>query len=147
MTTDTTLSADAAATHTSKSFTRHLPTVGRVLLGILLFVPGLNGFLNFLPPPPTALPEFAEALMKTGYMFPLIKGTEVLAGVLLLTNRFVPLALAIVAPVVVNIVAFHAFLAPEGMVIPIVLLALHLSLAWSYRKLYRPMLALRAKPG
>jgi hypothetical protein len=90
---------------------------------------------------------FGMALMKTGYMFPLIKGTEVLVGVLLLTNRFVPLALAIAAPVVVNIVAFHAFLAPEGMVIPIILLALHLSLAWSYRKVYGPMLALRAKPG
>lgn len=148
MTTDTTLNADAVAGHTSKSFARHLPTVGRVLLGILLFVPGLNGFLNFLPPPTTPIPEgalaFSEALMKTGYMFPLIKGTEVLVGLLLLSNRFVPLALALAAPVVVNIVAFHAFLAPEGMVMTLVLLALEVSLAWAHRKAYRPMLAMRA---
>ena len=151
MMTDTPLKTDAAASHPSKSMARHLPAVGRVLLGLLLFVPGLNGFLNFLPPPSTPIPEgaaaFAGALLNTGYMFPLIKGTEVLTGSLLLSNRFVPLALALAAPVVVNIVAFHAFLAPDGMAIPLALLALELALAWSYRTVYRPMLGLRVRPG
>ena len=55
---------------------------------------------------------FFGGLMKTGYMMPLIFGTQVLVGALLLSNRFVPLALALIAPVIVNIVAFHAFLAP-----------------------------------
>jgi hypothetical protein len=94
-----------------------------------------------MPPGSVAL---AGALMASGYMFPLIKGTEVLVGLLLLSNRFVPLALALAAPVVVNIVAFHAFLAPEGMVMVLILLALELSLAWAHRKAYRPMLAMRA---
>ena len=74
---------------------------------------GLNGFLNFIPQPPMSGPpaNFVGALAATGYLLPLLKDTEVAAGALLLSNRFVPLALLILAPVVVNIVAFHAFLA------------------------------------
>ncbi len=82
--------------------------------------------------------------MNSGYLFELIKGTEVIVGVLLLTNRFVPLALALIAPVIVHIVAFHAFLAPTGMVIPLALVAVELYLAWHYRARVRPMLAARA---
>ncbi|QRO01409.1 DoxX family protein [Archangium violaceum] len=149
--TDTTLAATAAEGKTPKSIARHLPTAGRLLMGLMFFVFGLNGFLNFLPQPTTPIPEgalaFAGALGKTGYMFPLIKGTEVLAGVLLLSNRFVPLALALLAPVIVNIVAYHAFLAPEGTGMTVFILALEVYLAWSYRGVYRPMLAMRATPG
>jgi hypothetical protein len=90
---------------------------------------------------------FGAGLMSAGYMLPLIKGTEVIVGALLLSNRFVPLALALIAPIVVNIFAFHAFLAPDGMGSPIALLVLEIYLAWSYRSAYRPMLALRAAPG
>jgi uncharacterized membrane protein YphA (DoxX/SURF4 family) len=136
----------------STGFTRHLPTVARVLMGLMFFVFGLNGFLNFIPPPPPdAMPEasmaFAGAMMKTGYLFQLVKGTEVLVGVLLLLNRFVPLALALIAPVVVNILAFHAFLAPSGVAMPIVILLIELYLAWSYRAVYRPMLAAKVSPN
>lgn len=120
-------------------------TVARVLLGLAFFVGGLDGFLHFLPQPTTPPPEqalsLAMALMKSGYMFQLIKGTEVLAGALLLSNRFVPLALVLLAPVLLNIVAFHAFLAPDGLGISIVLIALEFALAWVYRAAYRPMLA------
>jgi hypothetical protein len=112
----------------------------------LLF--GLNGFLHFLPAPPMpdAAAQFGGALFATGYMFPLIKGTEVLTAILLLSNRFVPLALALIAPVIVNIVAFHAFLAPSGMILPLVLLATELLLAWSYRGAFAPMLKARVQP-
>jgi uncharacterized membrane protein YphA (DoxX/SURF4 family) len=117
----------------------------RLLLGLVFFVFGLDGFLHFVPqpsaPPPEGAMSLAIAMMKSGYMFPLIKGTEVLAGTLLLTNRFVPLALALLAPVLVNILAFHAFLAPEGMTLAVVLLVLEVALAWAYRNAYRPMLA------
>ena len=120
----------------------------RILLGVVFFVFGLNGFLHFIPQPPMSGPpaEFAGALFATGYMFPLIKGTEVLAGLLLLSGRFVPLALALLAPVVVNIVAFHAFLAPSGIALPLVILALEVFLAWSYRSVYRPMLRAQVAP-
>jgi uncharacterized membrane protein YphA (DoxX/SURF4 family) len=124
-------------------------TIGaRVLLGLVFFVFGLNGFLHFLPQPPMSGPpaEFAGALIATGYMWPLLKGTEVISGALLLSGRFVPLALTFLAPVVVNIVLFHAFLAPSGLGIPLVVLALEVFLAWSYRSAYRPMLRASASP-
>jgi hypothetical protein len=78
-------------------------------------------------------------------MFPLIKGTEVAAGLLLIANRYVPLALAVLAPVLVNIIAFHAFLAPAGLVLPLVLLGLELYLARSYRHAFAPMLHARTE--
>ena len=72
-------------------------------------------------------------------------GTKLtIVGALLLSNRFVPLALALIAPVVVNIALVHAFLAPAGIGTGVVVLALEVYLAWSYRKAYRPMLAMRA---
>lgn len=130
-----------------KAVTRHLPTAARILLGLVFFVFGLNGFLQFLPAPPMSGPPaaFAGALVATGYMFPLIKGTEVVGGLLLLGNRFVPLALALLAPVVVNIVLFHTFLTPPN---PIAfgVLALEVFLAWAYRSAYRTMLAARVSP-
>lgn len=127
---------------------RHLPTVERILLGLMFAVFGLNGFLNFIPPPDQPMPEgalsFAGALVKTGYMFPLIKGTELLVGLLLLANRWVPLALVVLAPVLVNIIAFHVFLAPSGFGMLAVITALVLHLAWHHRAAYRPVLASRA---
>ena len=126
---------------------RHLPTVARILLGLVFFVFGLNGFLNFMPQPKEALPELITVMIKSGYMFPLIAGTQVVVGALLLLNRFVPLALALIAPVIVNIFAFHLFLVPSGIVVAIVVSLLEIYLAWSYRKCFRPMLAARTAPG
>jgi uncharacterized membrane protein YphA (DoxX/SURF4 family) len=118
----------------------------RVLLGLVFVVFGLNGFLHFLPQPP--MPEgaqaFAGALFATGYFFPLLKGTEIVAGSLLLSGRYVPLALTLLAPIVVNIVAFHVFLAP-GIGLPLAILVLELFLAWAYRAAFRPMLAARVE--
>ncbi|HEX3777372.1 MAG TPA: DoxX family protein [Polyangiaceae bacterium] len=124
------------------SIQHKLPTIARYLLGLVFFVFGLNGFLHFLPQPPmTGAPlNFIGALIASGYMFPLLKGTEVLMGALLLANRFVPLALTVLAPVLVNIVAFHSFLAPEGLAVPLVLLVAELYLAHSYRDAFAPML-------
>jgi len=65
----------------------------------------------------------------------------------LVSNRFVPLALALIAPGIVNIVAFHAFIEPSGAVMAGVVLVLELYLAWAYRKAFLPMLAMRVSPG
>src|SRR5450432_2332148 len=115
-----------------------IPTAARIVLGLAFFVFGLNGFLRFIPQPPMSGPpaNFAGAMIATGYLFPLLKGTEVAAGLLLLGNRFVPLALTLLAPVLVNIVFFHAFLAPAGLGLPLALLALELYLAWTYREAF-----------
>ncbi len=136
----------------SKSLTRFFPTIARVLLGLVFLVFGLNGFFFFFPPPPPeqmpkALLEFSEALMNTGYLFQFEKGTEVAMGLLLLLNRFVPLALVILMPIILNIVAVHLFLAPGGVGMAFVILAIELYLAWSYRSVYRPLLAARVSPG
>ena len=93
MTAQTTLGSVESDRTITNSIGHHLPTAGRILLGLTFFVFGLNGFLNFLPQQ-SNIPEgalaFAGALLKTGYMFPLLKSTEVIAGALLLSNRFVP---------------------------------------------------------
>lgn len=134
-------------TNKSKSVARLLPAVARVVLGLVFFVFGLNGFLHFIPqpakPPPEGAAAFIGALLKTGYMFPLIMGTQFIVGVLLLSNRFVPLALALIAPVIVHILAFHIFLSPSGIGVALVVLLLEAYLAWAYRESFRPMLALR----
>jgi hypothetical protein len=124
---------------------KKLSLVARILLGLVLFVFGLNGFLHFIPQPPLEGPAgaFGGALAATGYMFPLIKGTETIAGLMLLSNRFVPLALTLFAPIAVNILLFHTILAPAGAGMAIALLVLEIFLAWSYRGAFASML--RAK--
>ncbi len=133
------------------AFARYLPSIARILMGLMFFVFGLNGFLHFIPQPKTAMPEgavaFAGALMNSGYMMPMVAGTQVIVGALLLANRFVPLALALIAPVIVNIIAFHAFLAPSSAGPGAVVLVLEIYLAWAYRKAFQPMLAPRVKPS
>jgi putative oxidoreductase len=126
-----------------------LPAAARILLGTVFFVFGLNGFLHFLPQPPMTgdAATFMGGLAATGYMFPLLKGTEVLAGTLLLSGRFVPLALAVLAPVLINITAFHAFLAPGGVGMAVVLVGLEVFLAWTYRDAFAPMLRTRVTPA
>ena len=89
---------------------------------------------------------FAGALFASGYLFVVLKVVEVASGLLLLAGRFVTLALALLAPIVVNIVLFHAFLAPSGLPLALLVLALEIFLAWSYRSAYRPMLAARVAP-
>ena len=125
-----------------------LVLVARILLGLMFFVFGLNGFFNFMPPP--ELPEpagaFMGAMAETGYFLSFLKLTETVCGFLLLTGFFVPLALTVLAPVVLNIVLFHLFLAPAGIAPGAVALILLLFLAWAYRDNYRGVLEMRAQP-
>jgi len=117
----------------------------RILLGLVFFVFGLNGFLHFIPMPPPQgrTGQFMGGLAATGYMFPLIFGVQTIAGALLLVGRFVPLALVALAPIVVNIVAFHLFLAPSGLPLALVVLLLEIFLAWSYRAAFHSVLHAR----
>ncbi|MEM1249664.1 MAG: hypothetical protein AAGA81_19070 [Acidobacteriota bacterium] len=119
----------------------------RILLGIIFTVFGLNGFVQFIPVPEAApaMGEFMGALMATGYMMPWVKATEVICGVLLLAGRFVPLALTILAPITLNILAIHLFLdGPASLPIPIVLVVLSLLAAWGVKDAYSGLL--RATP-
>lgn len=130
--------------------TQKIPTGARVVLGLVFFVFGLNGFLKFLPLPdhPGAAGAFLGALSATGYMFPMIKMVEIVTGALLLGGRFVPMALVVLAPVNINIVAFHLFLdAPASVVMPAVLVALHVVLAYAYRHSFAGLLEAKATPA
>jgi uncharacterized membrane protein YphA (DoxX/SURF4 family) len=124
---------------------KYVPTAARLFLGLAFTVFGLNFFLHFLPMPPAPprAAAFAGALFASGYLFQLLKATEVVAGILLLGGFFVPLALAVLAPILINIVGFHLFLEPSGLPVPLALLAAELFLAWSYRAAFAPMLRLR----
>ena len=124
-------------------------TIARILLGLGFTVFALDYFVPFLPaqdpPPPEALP-FLGAFAGSGFLT-LVKVIELGAGILLLTNRFVPLALALLAPIIVGIAAFHILLAPAGMPIVIAFVALELVLAWGYRAAFAPMLRARVAPA
>jgi hypothetical protein len=150
VTTPTTASTDRPA----GAVTRYAPTVARILLGLLFLLMGAVGLLMAVgiiatPPQPADAPAASTALFAgmaaSKYMLPLVNGTELVVGVLLLSNRYVPLALALLAPVLVNIVAYHLVLVPSGLVLAVPLLALEIYLAWSYRSVYRPMLAAKVK--
>jgi uncharacterized membrane protein YphA (DoxX/SURF4 family) len=101
--------------------------IARYLAGVIFLVFGLNGFLNFIPlPPPVGVAgQFMGALYISHYLW-VIFAFQVIAGVLLLVNRFVPLAVAVLAPVIVNILTFHALMAPGGLP-----LAIFVTLLWA----------------
>ena len=117
---------------------KHVP---RCLLGGILLVFGLNGFLNFFPNPP-ATPEAGAllgALAGTGYFFPFVKAIEVITGLLLLTNKYTAFALVVFSPILVGIAQINFILNPGGIPITIVLLALHIFLAYQHREQYKPL--------
>lgn len=139
------------ATHTSerKSAGRIATATVRILLGLMFLVFGLNGFLNFIPMPKDIPPEIMNvmsALMTAGYLT-VVSGAEVLVAVLLLTNRFVPLALALLAPIVVGILTYHLAMDPKTIGPGNIVLAMQLYLAWAYRGAFRPMLRAKTAPG
>lgn len=131
-----------------KTIVQILPVAARLILGLVFFVFGLNGFLHFLPQPPMAGPAgaFVGALASSGYLLSLLSATQVLSGALLLSGFFVPLALTLLAPVIVNIVAFHLFLAPANYVVVGVVLVSEFFLAWSYRAAFTSVLQARTSP-
>jgi putative oxidoreductase len=92
-----------------------LTNISRFLLGLIFLVFGLNGFLHFIPmPPPSGVAgQFLGAMFVSKYLL-VVSGLQVISGALLLINRYVPLALTILGPIVVNILLFHALMSPVG---------------------------------
>jgi uncharacterized membrane protein YphA (DoxX/SURF4 family) len=121
---------------------RILTIIARILLGLIFVVFGANAFLRFLPmppPPPNLAGDFLKVFFASGYVY-FIGGFQCVAGLLLLIGRFVPLALVILAGIVINILIFHALLAPEGFGPAIVVTVLELFLLWQYRAAFAQVL-------
>ena len=92
-------------------------TIARYMLGLLFTVFGLNGFLHFIPQPPPAssLAQQYMTVMLVSHYFILVFLVQLVAGILLLVNRFVPLALVLLAPVLVNVLLYHSLMDPSGL--------------------------------
>jgi hypothetical protein len=123
----------------------------RVILGLVFFGFGLNGLFDLFPLPPAqgAAAVFMNGLFATRYFFPLLFGTYVITGIALLVGQFVPLALTVLAPVIVNIVVMHLFLPASGaeLFLAVLVTVLESFLAWSYRAAFRPLLRVRNDPA
>ncbi|MBL8912503.1 MAG: DoxX family protein [Archangium sp.] len=118
--------------------------IGRVLLGGLFTFSSVMFFLMPTPPAPEGQAGvFVAGLAAAGYLMPLVKIVELISGLALLSNRFVPLALVLLAPITVNILGVHSTVLPSGLPVAIVIIAIQLALAWSHRAAFAPML--RAK--
>jgi putative oxidoreductase len=118
--------------------------ISRILLGLLFLVFGLNGFLHFIsmPPPSGLAGQYVGALFVSHYLS-VVFALETAAGFLLLAKRFVPLALAILAPILVNIILFHACLAPSGYAPAVVAVALWFVLFVRERGAFAGLLAVK----
>jgi len=111
----------------------------RVLLGLPFLIFGLNHFFPFVPHPPmdgVAL-DYMMGLTKVGYFWPLLRGLEVLIGIALISGRFVPLALAVLAPISLHIFLFHAFVLLANLPLAIIILVLHIFLIVKYWNYYK----------
>lgn len=110
----------------------------RVLMGILFLISVIGFFFKLMPEPELNgnAQRFVIGLDASGYLLPLVKVVELLCAVAFLSGRFMPLAIVIIFPISLNILLFHGFLAPEGMIVPLFLFIGNLFLAYAYRKNY-----------
>lgn len=113
----------------------------RLILGITLFVFGINKFFNFIPlfEMPPAAANFLESLEATGYAFYVVAILEILIAILLLLKKWVPFALILLAPLSVNILLFHLFLDISDVIVAIGIFGLNVLLMYKYWKAYRPL--------
>ena len=125
---------------------RYSIPVVQVLLGLIFLFFGLNGFFGFLqaPLPPGPAGDFLGAMLKSHYVY-MVSGVQVLAGILVLINQFVPLALALLAAMLANILTFHVTMEPAGAPLAVVTTILWLILAWKFRACFRPLFVRKAQ--
>ena len=123
-------------------------TIARYLLGLMFTVFGFNGFLHFIhqPPPVTALATQYMVVMSTSHYFVIVFFLQALAGLLLLGNRFVPLALTFLGPIIVNILMYHILMDPSGVAPGALAVILWVIVYWSVRSSFRGIFQPRPAP-
>lgn len=116
-------------------------SIVRVILGLVLVVFGANKLIAFLPmqAPTGEAGEFMSSLHATGYIFPVVGVLEVLIGLLLLTRKWVPFALILLAPLSINILLFHLFLDMPGLGVALAIALLNTILIYKHWRVYRPL--------
>lgn len=119
--------------------------ISRILLGLVFVVFGLNGFLNFIkgPLPSGVAGQFLGALMQSHFVF-VVSAVELVGGALLLANRYVPLALVLLGPVIVNIFFYHLLMDRSGLIIAIVVIILWGLIALRHRQYFSGLFVQRA---
>src|SRR5438552_5847336 len=120
--------------------------IARVLLGLVFVIFGLNGFLMFIPapPPPPGLPaQFITVFMQSHWGL-FVSGFQVIGGALLLIGLYIPLGLAILGPVIVNILLYHLLISSMGGSVAVVVALLWIFLFWRYRKYFASLFLLKA---
>jgi len=122
--------------------------IARILLGLMFFVFGLNGFLHFIPIDKASMPtglagQYVGALMDSHYFY-VVAGLQTLGGLLLLVGFYVPLALTLLGPVIVNILCYHIFLDHKGLLMAIVVTVLWSIVALRYRENFAGLFAQKA---
>jgi putative oxidoreductase len=121
----------------------------RILLGLEFLFFGLNGFLHFIPNPPMPPGDFATfsmLLFKSHYILPVF-ALQVIGALLLLVGRFVPLALTLLGPVIVNILITHIVFLPSGLPPGVLAAVLWLVLFWAYRQYFASIFTANATPA
>ncbi|MEN8124922.1 MAG: DoxX family membrane protein [Bacteroidota bacterium] len=113
----------------------------QIVLGLLLIVFGANKFFNYMPSPEMheSAADFMAALYNTGYLFKFIGFVEIVSGILILINKWVPFALLLIAPIVVNIILFHLALDLGSIMPGAVILILVVYLFYYYWNKYKPL--------
>ena len=120
---------------------RYIVMGARIIEGLIFVIFGLNALLHFYnPPPPSGDALTLMSIMAQYHWINFVAVVELVGGLLLLVNRFVPLALTILAPVIVNILLFHALLWPHGFGAAVVVLAMELFLLSVYWRSFVPLL-------
>jgi hypothetical protein len=122
---------------------KNISLVSRYLLGLTFSAFGLNGLIAFINLPPHAgiAGQFFGAMEDFGFLVPVF-ALQCAAGVLLLANRFVPLALTLLAPIIVNILLFHALMdGMHGLAVPVVLIALWVIVLYPERSAFAGLLS------
>ncbi len=119
--------------------------IARILLGLVFVVFGLNGFLNFIkgPLPSGIAGQFLGALMQSHFVL-VLSAVELAGGALLLANRYVPLALVLLGPVIVNIFFYHLLMDRSGLIIAIVVIILWGLIALRHRQYFSGLFVQRA---
>jgi putative oxidoreductase len=112
--------------------------IARILLGLVFFAFGLIAFLPFVPkgPMPTGLAgQFVTALIQSHYGL-VVSALQIVGGALLLVNRYVPLGLTILGPIIVNIFLYHLLLFHTGVGIAAVVVILWCIVAFYHRQAF-----------